>query len=123
MRKRLVLLALLLGVAVWQAPTGHASCVMGNGTSYAFEAITVSSASIGFSTGLIDQAAGQASSALVVIETNAIRFRGDGVAPTATVGIPIAAAGSFEVCGFGNIKALRMIRQSADATASVQYFR
>lgn len=126
MTKRLrfgVLLAMLVGLSVYQGPDVRADCQPPAGSAFQHETITVSSSSIGFTTGIIDNGSGQATYALVSIETNAVRFWSDGSAPTATVGHPVAAASMIEVCGYGNIKNFRMIRQSADATATVSYFR
>lgn len=127
MRKRLsvVLVALILALSVWHSPQAQATC-LGTGTynGYAHETITVSTTALGFNSVLYEQASGNASSALVAVETNAIRWFADGtIAPTTTVGFPAAAGSNIEICGFSNIKNFRMIRQSADATITVQYFR
>lgn len=92
-------------------------------SAYAQETITVSTTSIGFTSALITQGAGDAQLASVSIETNAIRFFGNGSTPTASVGHPVAAGSTITVCGQANIKNFRMIRQSADATATVSYYR
>jgi hypothetical protein len=89
-----------------------------------FETITVSNTSIGFTAASAYPTGGPAADMAVVdVESNAIRYRSDGIAPTATVGNPIAAATTFTVCGAPAIKAVRFIRQSADATLSVSYYR
>lgn len=89
-----------------------------------FEQVTVSSASIGFTSTLAYPTGGLAADMAVVdVETNAIRYRADGTAPTATVGSPVASGASFTVCGAPTIKAVRFIRQSSDATISVHFYR
>jgi len=123
MRKRLVLLALLLGVAVWQGPVGHASCVSYLVDAYAHETLTVSSTALPFTATVYDSGSGRPQSALVTIATDNIRFWSDGTAPTATIGHLGTAGTPIEVCGFSNLKNWRMIRQTTDATVSVSYFR
>lgn len=92
-----------------------------------FESITVSNVSIGFTASKIlqNETGGfkrHCTKALFTVETNSIRFRLDGTAPTATVGHLMAAGDSFLVTGDTNITNLRLIRQSADATVMVTYF-
>jgi len=91
---------------------------------YQFETITVSSTAIGFTTAKI-QPSGQTPGVMAVITlaTNDVRWRVDGVDPTAGVGHAFAATTSLTVCGLQSLQQFRMIRQSADATASVSYFR
>lgn len=89
-----------------------------------FEQITVSTTSIGFTAAnYAPTGSSPADLAVVDVETNAIRYRVDGLAPTASVGAPVAAATSFTVCGAANIARIRFIRQTADATLSVNYYR
>jgi hypothetical protein len=93
-------------------------------TPFAFEQITVSSVSIGFTQTTAYRDGGiTADFAVVTVETNAIRSRDDGTAPTASVGIPWNVSDKFTVCGLPSIKAVRFIRQTADATISVSYYR
>lgn len=47
------------------------------------------------------------------IETNAVRWRDDGTAPTATVGFPESVGDTFVYSG--SLSAIKFIRQSADA--------
>lgn len=124
MKKRLLLLAAVLGMALYQAPA-QANCnTLGSPGVFAFETITVSSVSIGFTAATYAPTGEQqAFAALVSLETNAIRFRSDGTAPTAAVGHAVSAGSNIEVCGTANVRNFRMIRQSADATATVSYFR
>lgn len=125
MKKRLVLLALVLAAALYQGPSAQANCsIIGMPAAFAFETITVSSTGIGFTAATYAPATGpQAMMALITIETNAIRFRSDGTAPTAAIGHPVSAGSTIEVCGTANVRNFLMIRQSADASASVSYFR
>lgn len=59
--------------------------------------------------------------ALIAVEGGAIRYRDDGTAPTATVGMPIAAGQEFQYTG--NLAALQFIQQSATATLDVLYYK
>jgi hypothetical protein len=58
-----------------------------------------------------------AKEALIVVSTYAIRFRCDGVAPSATVGMPIAAGSSILVQGIDNLRKFRCIDTSAGASS------
>jgi hypothetical protein len=58
--------------------------------------------------------------ALIVAETQAVRWRDDGTAPTASVGMPLATGVSLSYDG--DLKAIRFIEQSASATLNVSYY-
>lgn len=59
--------------------------------------------------------------AVFCVETTAIRFRDDGTAPTASVGMPVGVGGCWEYTG--NPANLSFIRQSAStATIDVMYY-
>jgi hypothetical protein len=122
--RRALLLGLLVAMALYEPPA-HATCsTAGIESAYAHETITVSSTALGFTNALYEQGSGNAASALVAVETNAIRWWADGTTtPTASVGMPAAANATLEICGFSNIKKFRMIRQTSDASVSVSYFR
>lgn len=53
-------------------------------------------------------------------ETQAVRWRDDGVAPTATVGMPVATG--VTVNYYGDINAIRFIEQTASAKLNVVYY-
>ena len=61
--------------------------------------------------------------AVINVESQAIRYRVDGAAPTATVGHPVIAGDAITVCGpaVGNLSMIR--RDAVDATASASYYR
>jgi hypothetical protein len=61
-----------------------------------------------------------ATMALIVPETQAVRWRDDGTAPTASVGMPVAV-GSF-LNYDGDLKNIRFIQQTASATINVSYY-
>lgn len=59
--------------------------------------------------------------ALIQAEAQAIRYRDDGTAPTAAVGLPVAAAGSFLYSG--PLNRLRFIEQTSGAKLNVLFYR
>jgi hypothetical protein len=61
-----------------------------------------------------------ASRAILVAEGQAVRFRDDGVDPTAGVGMPLAVGTIFEYTG--DLSKIRVIQQSASATLNVAYY-
>ncbi len=62
-----------------------------------------------------------ASVADVIIETQSVRYRDDGTAPTATVGMLIAAGGE-KVFTETDLSALRFIQTTASASLSVSFY-
>lgn len=83
--------------------------------SLGYQQRTVSSSSVGFTT-----VPAGAEAAHITVETGAVRWRDDATAPTAAVGMPIAAGDSlwFE----GDLAATRFIRQTVDATLNVTFY-
>ena len=59
--------------------------------------------------------------ALVSPETQAVRWRDDGTAPTATVGMPLAV--NLPPVPLANLAALQFIEQTASAVLNVSYYR
>jgi hypothetical protein len=62
-----------------------------------------------------------ATAALVAVEGAAVRYRDDGSAPTATVGMPLAVGQTFFYSG--TLSRIQFIEQSASASVSVSYYR
>lgn len=58
--------------------------------------------------------------ALIVAETQAVRWRDDGTAPTTSVGMPLAVGTSLSYDG--DLKAVRFIEQTASAKLNVSYY-
>lgn len=114
-----------------------ASFVNGPRPVMAYEAITVSGSSIGPTPatirtttatsplqGTADLIAEWAVEAFVTVESNPIRYRLDGTAPTSSEGHLLNANDTLVVQGYTNIKNLKMIRQGgSDATVRVTYFK
>ena len=61
-----------------------------------------------------------ATMALIVPEAQAVRWRDDGVNPTASVGMPIAVGESFNYDG--DLKRIRFIQQTTSATLNISYY-
>ena len=61
-----------------------------------------------------------ATMALIVADTQAVRWRDDGTAPTASVGMPLAVGVSLSYDG--DLKAVRFIQQASSATLNVSYY-
>lgn len=59
--------------------------------------------------------------AMIIADGAPVRWRDDGVAPTATVGmpLPIGAVLMYD----GDLKQIRFIQQSATATLNVSYYK
>lgn len=62
-----------------------------------------------------------ATTALIVAEAQAIRYRDDGVAPTATVGMPLAVG--VTILYPGTLGAVRVISQTAGAKVNVLFYK
>jgi hypothetical protein len=58
--------------------------------------------------------------ALIVPETQNVRWRDDGTAPTASIGMPIFVGASLSYDG--NLKNIQFIQQAASATLNVSYY-
>lgn len=62
----------------------------------------------------------RANKAIIGVRTNGIMLTFDGTTPTATVGIFVAANGTYQVEGQSNITALQFIREAAaDAAVTI----
>jgi hypothetical protein len=62
----------------------------------------------------------EATLALIVPETQGVRWRDDGTDPTASVGMPVAA-GSY-LSYDGDLKRIKFIQQSASAKINISYY-
>lgn len=61
-----------------------------------------------------------ATMALITPESQAVRWRDDGVAPTSSVGMPVAVGESLNYDG--DLSRIRFIQQAASATLNVSYY-
>lgn len=62
-----------------------------------------------------------ANAVVLEAEAQAIRYRDDGTAPTATVGMPIAVGGTIFYPG--TLSTLRVIEQTSGAIVNVSFYR
>jgi hypothetical protein len=69
----------------------------------------------------VSTAGGSASCCIITCEGTGIRWRDDGVAPTAGVGYPLAAGDSLIYCG--PLTAFQMIPQSGTPTVDIAFYR
>lgn len=84
------------------------------------EVTTVSSTAVGLgTTTLTNQAGRQATACVFTVETDEIRLRYDGTDPTDAVGHKYSASAAFQISGAAELRALRMIRVTNDATVTV----
>lgn len=58
--------------------------------------------------------------ALIVAETQNVRWRDDGVAPTASVGMPLAAGVTLQYDG--DLSRIQFIEQTAGARLNISYY-
>jgi len=79
-----------------------------------YEQITDVSSSVGLS------APEGASLARIQVEAQVIRWRGDGNAPTTTVGEPVAVLSVFEV--YGDLSKFNALETTAGAILNVHYY-
>ena len=64
--------------------------------------------------------AGSPRIAIITPETQAVRWRDDGVAPTASVGMPLAAGVTLQYDG--DLTQIKFIEQSASAKLNITYY-
>jgi hypothetical protein len=62
-----------------------------------------------------------ASLAVIAVEGAGIRYRDDGTAPSATVGMPVASGTTIQYSG--TLSAVRLIQQTTTATVNVLFYR
>jgi hypothetical protein len=58
--------------------------------------------------------------ALITPETNGVRWRDDGVAPTASIGMPLAAGVTLQYDG--DLRKIQFIEQTASAKINISYY-
>jgi hypothetical protein len=60
-------------------------------------------------------------SAVIVAEAQAVRYRDDGTAPTSSVGIPVAVGAVLQYTG--RLGAIQFIEQTSGAKLNISYYR
>ena len=93
-------------------------------TPFAFEELDVSTTAVGLTqaTAFPDGVKG-ADLAICTIEDDAVRWRDDGIAPTATVGQLAAVSTALTIRGAASLKNVKFIRVTTDADINVTYYR
>lgn len=62
--------------------------------------------------------------ALIICEAQSVRWRDDGVAPTASIGMPLAIGQALPYMGTSaSLAAFRIIQTTASATCNVSYYK
>lgn len=91
-------------------------------TRLGYQQITSLSASTGLTVPSVDLngLACKPSIAIITAETQAVRWRDDDVAPTATVGMPLAAGSTLQYDG--DLSKIRFIEQAASAKINITYY-
>lgn len=65
-----------------------------------------------------------ATQAVIFVEAQAVRFRDDGTAPTATVGAPLGVTGAgLPYVYNGTLSAIQFIEQTSSAKLDILYYR
>ena len=75
-----------------------------------------------FSTAQALTAPSGATFAVISVETQAVRYRDDGTAPTASAGMPIAV-GAAPFVYTGSLSAIQFIPQTGSATLDIAYYK
>ena len=104
-------------------PSGVCSGLRAALVPLGYEQITVSTTAVSLTQSQYARAAGVAVAAFAQVASNGISVRDDGTAPTASVGLPFAAADKFWICrsSIGTFQAIRS--GGADGTLNVIYYR
>ena len=91
-------------------------------TRLGYQQITSLSASTALTVPIVDVngLSCKPSIAIITAETQAVRWRDDDVAPTASVGMPLAAGGTLQYDG--DLTKIRFIEQTASAKINVSYY-
>jgi|PlaIllAssembly_1097288.scaffolds.fasta_scaffold03422_2 hypothetical protein len=92
-------------------------------TCLGYQQITSLSASTGFTLPSTDPNGLNCTPAvaLIIAETQGVRWRDDGVAPTASVGMPLATGIPLQYDG--DLSKIRFIEQVAGAKLNISYYR
>lgn len=88
-----------------------------------YQQITSLSASTGLTVPLLDATGLNCEPvfALIIAETQGVRWRDDGTAPTASVGMPLSPGIPFQYDG--DLNKIRFIEQAASAKLNISYYR
>lgn len=114
-----------LGISPFLPPLSAQQVAGGELDGFAFEAITVSTVAIGPTAATVNPTNAPGAKALFcTVESQPIRYRFDGTAPTSSVGHPALAGATIVLVGANSITHLKAIRSGGtDATLSCTYSR
>jgi hypothetical protein len=84
--------------------------------------ITLGADAVGFAAACTNGLPASANVAVISVETAAVRWRDDGTAPTASIGMPIAA-GAVPFIYTGTPSAIEFIAQSGSPVIDVSFYR
>lgn len=62
-----------------------------------------------------------ATTAVITVEAQAVRYRDDGTVPTASVGMPVAVGGTLTYTG--PLSKIKFIEQTSGATVNISYYK
>jgi len=85
----------------------------------AFETLSVGATAVGITEAIRAPGGVPCTWARLSVETQAVRYRLDGIAPTASVGHPLATGVTIDIYGEANVRNLRIIAQTPTASVSV----
>lgn len=87
-----------------------------------YQQLTSLSASTALTVPVVDQNGQkvQPTMAVIIAESQAVRWRDDGTAPTGSVGMPLAVGVPFNYDG--PLQNIRFIEQAASATLNISYY-
>lgn len=88
-----------------------------------YQQISTLSSSVGLTVPVADPSTGlsaKANFALITPEAQAVRWRDDGIAPTASVGMPLAAGVTLQYDG--DLTKIRFIEQTGGAKLNISYY-
>ena len=89
---------------------------------YGYQQITTMSSAVSLTVPATDVhgLVGSPTLALIRCESQAVRWRDDGIAPTASVGMPLAVGDVLEYDG--DLKAIQFIEQTGSAKLNINYY-
>jgi hypothetical protein len=91
-------------------------------TCLGYQQITDLSSAVGLTVPLLapDGSNQKPTFALIICETQGVRWRDDGTAPTASIGMPLAAGVPLQYDG--DLNKIRFIQQTASAKLNISYY-
>lgn len=85
-----------------------------------YQQITSVGTAVGLTVPSSRSSGGKANYAVIVAEGDDVRWRDDGISPSATVGMPLAAGERLQYDG--DLNAIKFIEQAGGATLNISYY-